>query len=477
MTNVSPPRTPEAPSVTKSTTDPTDTLDVGWTKPDTSGNRPVTDYGVQYRAEVAEGETEENDWIQHDRSIDTATAIEGVEAGITYEVQVQARNDAGVSGWSESGKGGIAVMASIHAPPDPVKEGSTVDLPVRLSSAMQAEVEVSWGTAGQQDLAPANLAPANAAEGAPGASGNNAQSPEHEHHPSSGTVTFQPGKTEASISITIMDDEEHEDLESFQIELGTVTVASSNRNLVRIGRRMAQVKILDDDAPPEFNEGAATVRYVAENTPPGWPIGAPITATDADSDPLNYTLSGADAGAFTLNSRTGQLRTSAPLDYESKRVYNALTVTVGDGHAHTDTISLTVNVTDVDESPTLAPTPSPTLAPTPAPTPSPTLAPTPAPTPSPTLAPTPAPTPSPTLAPTPAPTPSPTLAPTPAPTRLVLRSLRHPRPRLALQSRRRPRQHRRSRPRRHPRVARGAVAVAAEEEVAASGRRPHRSRR
>ena len=55
-----------------------------------------------------------------------------------------------------------------------------------------------------------------------------AHSPVHEHEPSSGTVTFQPGDTEASISLTILDDEEHEDLESFQIELDEVTVASPN---------------------------------------------------------------------------------------------------------------------------------------------------------------------------------------------------------------------------------------------------------
>ena len=59
VTDVHPPLTPEAPSVTGSATDPTDTLDVGWTEPDTSGNRPITDYDVRYRVVGADG------WTQH----------------------------------------------------------------------------------------------------------------------------------------------------------------------------------------------------------------------------------------------------------------------------------------------------------------------------------------------------------------------------------------------------------------------------
>ncbi len=97
--------------------------------------------------------------------------------------------------------------------------------------------------------------------------------------------------------------------------------------------------------PPEFTEGTSTTRSVAENTASGQNIGAPVTATDADtSDTLTYTLGGTDAAAFGIVSASGQLQTSAPLDYETKASY-AVTVSVSDGNGGADSINVTINVT------------------------------------------------------------------------------------------------------------------------------------
>ncbi len=74
-------------------------------------------------------------------------------------------------------------------------------------------------------------------------------------------------------------------------------------------------------ANPEFVDGAGT-RSIAENTPPGVNIGAPISATDDDegaieyADTLTYSLSGTDASSFDIDASTGQLITKAPLDAE-----------------------------------------------------------------------------------------------------------------------------------------------------------------
>ncbi len=99
---------------------------------------------------------------------------------------------------------------------------------------------------------------------------------------------------------------------------------------------------------PEFIEGNATERAIAENTPAGRNIGAPVTATDEDEDILTYTLSGVDAASFSVVSTTGQLRTRAPLDYEKKNTYS-VAVIVSDGTL-TDTIGVAINVTDVAEN-------------------------------------------------------------------------------------------------------------------------------
>ena len=101
---------------------------------------------------------------------------------------------------------------------------------------------------------------------------------------------------------------------------------------------------------PVFTEGADPARAVAENTVAGVNIGAPISATDADGDALTYTLSGTDAVAFSIDSTTGQLRTQAALDYETKATY-AVTITVSDGNGGSDIITLTVNVTDANDVP------------------------------------------------------------------------------------------------------------------------------
>ena len=104
----------------------------------------------------------------------------------------------------------------------------------------------------------------------------------------------------------------------------------------------------DANEAPVFTEGTSTTRTVAENTAANVNIGTTIAATDADNDPLTYTLGGTDAASFIIVSSSGQLKTSAALDYETQSTYN-VTVTVSDGNL-TDTIDVTINVTDVAET-------------------------------------------------------------------------------------------------------------------------------
>ena len=101
---------------------------------------------------------------------------------------------------------------------------------------------------------------------------------------------------------------------------------------------------------PVFTEGANTTRTVAENTATGIHIGPEVTATDADNDTLTYSLGGTDAATFAIDATTGQLKTKAALDYETKASYT-VTVTGSDGSL-TDTITVTINVTDINELPT-----------------------------------------------------------------------------------------------------------------------------
>ena len=103
--------------------------------------------------------------------------------------------------------------------------------------------------------------------------------------------------------------------------------------------------------PPAFSADTAA-RSVAENTAAGQNVGAALTATDADSDTLTYTLEGADAASFDIVSGSGQIRTRTGVTYnhEAKSTHTVV-VKADDGNGGTDTVTVTITVTDVDEPP------------------------------------------------------------------------------------------------------------------------------
>ena len=102
------------------------------------------------------------------------------------------------------------------------------------------------------------------------------------------------------------------------------------------------------NSPPAFTEGDSAARAIAENSSTGLGFGAPVSATDADGDTLTYSLGGTDAASFSIYSITGYLRTKAQLDYETKNQYT-VTVFVSDGNGGSDSITVTINVTDIYE--------------------------------------------------------------------------------------------------------------------------------
>ena len=102
--------------------------------------------------------------------------------------------------------------------------------------------------------------------------------------------------------------------------------------------------------PPVFTEGDSAARSVAENTAADRNIGDPVTATDPDKDPLTYALGGDDSASFTVDEDSGQLKTKAALDFESKSTYTVM-VTADDGKKGVATIDVTIAVTDVVEAP------------------------------------------------------------------------------------------------------------------------------
>ena len=75
-----------------------------------------------------------------------------------------------------------------------------------------------------------------------------------------------------------------------------------------------------------------------------------MSATDEDDDTLEYTLGGTDGASFSIDSATGQLKTSDPLNYEVKDSYSVL-VTASDNEGDTAEITVTISVTNGNDAP------------------------------------------------------------------------------------------------------------------------------
>ncbi|MCS6883292.1 MAG: cadherin domain-containing protein, partial [Chloroflexaceae bacterium] len=113
------------------------------------------------------------------------------------------------------------------------------------------------------------------------------------------------------------------------------------------------ININDVNDPPTVTGATFSI---AENSPAGTAVGT-VTATDPDLPPQTLTYSitaGNTGGAFAINAGTGQITVAGALDFETTPSY-ALTVQVCDTGTPSQcgTGTVTINVTDVNEAPTV----------------------------------------------------------------------------------------------------------------------------
>ena len=164
------------------------------------------------------------------------------------------------------------------------------------------------------------------------------------------TFTTATWDTSQTVTVTATDDSNAEGQETATL---THTVTSTDSDYEGATVVDVTVTVTDDDAAnnaPVFDESSPAARSVAENTAAEQDIGAAVSATDADNDTLTYTLEGTDAASFDIVSGTGQIRTKAALDYETKASYS-VTVKADDGQGGSATIAVTISITDVLEAP------------------------------------------------------------------------------------------------------------------------------
>ena len=115
------------------------------------------------------------------------------------------------------------------------------------------------------------------------------------------------------------------------------------------GHKVDGSQTTDNVAPVFANDLVAIT--LPENSAVGTSVGAAVTATDADSDTLTYSLEGTDAASFDIESGTGQIKTKSGVTYDFEATQNTyeMTVKADDGNGGTDTIEVNIALLDADE--------------------------------------------------------------------------------------------------------------------------------
>ena len=301
-----------------------------WDPPDDGGS-PITDYDVQYKTRDSGG------WEPHPYAgcgVGSCETMISIPA-LAKKVRVRAENAVGRGVWSQTAKvqARKLLRVSYSQARATVAEGELLTVTVRLDNTADRPVTVpltTLGGAGSFRL--------------DGAANNQ--------------VLIGLGRQEKAFQLAALPDADNDD------ETVTLGFGQLPDGVLRTAPASLVVTIDDDEASngkPTFDEGAVTTRAVAENTAANGEVGSAVAATDPDDDALTYTLTGTDAGLFTIDSGTGQIRVGSGLElnFEGAVRSYALTVHVSDekdsaGEADPAvdaSIAVTVEVSDVDEPP------------------------------------------------------------------------------------------------------------------------------
>ena len=424
-----PPGPPTNLSVSTNNDSPTSALDPSWTAPDTTGIPPIAGYDVQHREQ---GET---DWTDHHFDSDgttTKTTIPNLASNTTYQVQVRAKNDEGEGQWvtgrgtTEKADLTVAFSSATYT----VNEGSTTDINVNVAPTADRNVTVTINMTGTG----ATLSGLNAdnmltiIRGQSSASFTISGDQDNDNvddvvtltlttnadgvtlgSPSTTTVTIEepnnPPVIATTSPITVKEnqtavatleatDSDNDPITGWSISGGAnralfnltnggvlsfVTApdyenpkddGNDNSYEVKVtasdgtddsAELTLTVNVTDVNEPPTFSQAIPTTRTIAENSPEGTQVGGTFTADDPEDDALVYELSGTGHDKFAVDAN-GQIAvaSNAVLDFETQQTYTMdLSVSDAkdtDGNSDPevdDTISITINLTDVPVPPTM----------------------------------------------------------------------------------------------------------------------------
>ena len=310
---------------------------VGWTAPDNAGRPPITEYQLKYNA----GYPRDKVVVLGDPATRTTTlSLLWPDEEVTISMRAVNRDGAGP--WSEQ----VTVRTPASRPPtsrDITKElvaGGAVAFsisdfhfedPDTAHDPRESLLQVRIVTAPSGGVFKLNMRPSDPIIVTDG------YAIWRRHLPSLVFETDANFSTGATFTFKVLDRYSTESESTYTATILAVTNLS-----------------------PTFSADGTLLRSVAENSAAETLVGDPVTAIDPENDTLTYTLTGADAAAFAIDSATGQIKVAqgAALDRETKNSYS---VTVGvsdgkDGQGGVNTgvdasVDVTISIADVIEAP------------------------------------------------------------------------------------------------------------------------------
>ena len=399
------PETPDKPTVTASTSN---SLSVRWTAPVNTGPA-INDYDVQYR----EGTSGAFSPWTHDGP-GTSTTITGLTANTDYQVQVLARSPEGESPWSESVdartsanraptfnegtsatrsfaenttgttdignpitardndggtpeyslSGADAASFTIDAGDGQLQtvsgttydyeEKSRYDVTVRVedgqggSNTIAVRINLTDqqerpGTPDAPDVAAASSTSLEVTWDAPANTGPdiNDYDVQYRQGDSGGFRSWTHNSADLTATITALIPDS-----SYQVQvLARSPEGTSDWSESGTGST-------DPNQLPIFTDGSSATRNLDENTTGVHDIGDPVGATDPEMTTPTYALEGTHADSFSIDTRSGQLKTRSgrTYDFEALSRYS-VDVKATDGHGGESSIPVSIDLTDLNEAP------------------------------------------------------------------------------------------------------------------------------
>ncbi len=332
---------PDQPTLAKVTGSST-SLTATWTKPDLDGGPEITGYAVQYKVNTA---TTWEDFAHSDTAV--TTTITGLTADTSYQVQVRAKNGETDSDWSDASDA-VKTNAEMSTPTCTLNTGDIWCGVVTVGdiivsgvtaghgfSAIVGELSDKTFDVGTNSYTIDGVIVGSADVGA------------------AGDLTFS-----LTSALTATDKEKlvlHVGSSSFAFSdagapTSTFGYAWPPSSLNWSSETSVTLRLREANTAPVFADDLVAIT-LPENSAVGTSVGAAVTATDADSDTLTYSLEGTDAASFDIESGTGQIKTKSGVTYDFEAAQNTyeMTVKADDGNGGTDTIEVNIALLDADE--------------------------------------------------------------------------------------------------------------------------------